>query len=462
MPLRVFPVDPSGSPHFADDFGYVRPGSSHAHQGIDIFAAKGTAVHAPDDGALRFAIDPLGGQVFYLAAPDGVVYYAAHLSAYEGGAPRDVLAGDVVGYVGTSGNAQGTSPHLHFERHPGGGAATDPFAELAALAPPGAATGPSHGGAVAMPALSLAAKGLVQAYTAANPGVAVPADGLELAFAWSLLEGAWTAYFRGSNNYGSIHATKGFRAAHAAQKGYGELAFLDTHSGAPGTGPHGEYIARMRIYPSLVEGARDFLANVGRMTDLGTVKTADAFAEDLYVGGYYGGRHPVSASEPPRTPSAQRSQARSDGTLNASDNANIGEGAQAVSSRLGDATKALADAQAEQGDPAAIAFGPFAPLAERLTPSPLYAPHTLDHARALLGPAADVAPAGAITLAQAMAAPGGDGVWLYGPGFAPTPGPPPPKPPAPFVAASSPLVRASLGAAGGAALAVLGGILLRR
>jgi hypothetical protein len=134
MPLRVFPVAAEGGPHFSDDFGYTKPGSSHAHQGIDIFASQGAPVVAPDDGALKLTTDPVGGQVFYVTGSDGVVYYGAHLSAYEGSS-RTVAAGDVVGYVGTSGNASGTSPHLHFEMHPGGGPAVDPFGSLSALTP---------------------------------------------------------------------------------------------------------------------------------------------------------------------------------------------------------------------------------------------------------------------------------------------------------------------------------------
>lgn len=133
--IRVFPVSSSGAPHYGDDFGYVRPGASRGHGGIDIFAAEGTPILAVDDGSVEFREDPIGGHAFYLHAADGVVYYGAHLSAYEGQG-RAVRAGDVVGYVGQTGNARGTSPHLHFEAHPAGGAGVDPFAELAALLPP--------------------------------------------------------------------------------------------------------------------------------------------------------------------------------------------------------------------------------------------------------------------------------------------------------------------------------------
>jgi murein DD-endopeptidase MepM/ murein hydrolase activator NlpD len=133
--IRVFPVAAEGQPKFTDDFGVVRP-AGRRHQGNDIFAAEGTPVVAVDDGALRFAEDPVGGHAFYLAARDGTVYYGAHLSAYEGTSPRRAAAGEVLGYVGRTGNAASTAPHLHFEVHPSGGVAVDPYRLLAGLTPP--------------------------------------------------------------------------------------------------------------------------------------------------------------------------------------------------------------------------------------------------------------------------------------------------------------------------------------
>lgn len=132
--IRVFPVAAEGSPHFTDDFFVMRAGKRHG--GIDIFADKGTPIVAVDDGALEFREDPLGGHAFYLHAPDGAVYYGAHLDAYEGQSPRNVVAGEVLGYVGQTGNAATTSPHLHFELHPSGGIAVDPFGQLSGLTPP--------------------------------------------------------------------------------------------------------------------------------------------------------------------------------------------------------------------------------------------------------------------------------------------------------------------------------------
>jgi murein DD-endopeptidase MepM/ murein hydrolase activator NlpD len=152
MALRVFPVDRSGRPTFTDDFGAPRTG--HEHQGTDIFAAAGTPVLAVNDGNARAELDPKGGQVIYLRTPAGHYYYA-HLSAYEGTFPRAVRAGDVMGRVGTTGNAAGTSPHLHFEIHEGG-VTLNPFPELTAArllssTPPLSDSPPWGGGGNAAP-----------------------------------------------------------------------------------------------------------------------------------------------------------------------------------------------------------------------------------------------------------------------------------------------------------------------
>jgi murein DD-endopeptidase MepM/ murein hydrolase activator NlpD len=129
MPLRVFPVATPPGASYSDDFSAPRSGG-RSHQGNDLFAADGTPVLAPDDGNLRFAEDPIGGHSFYLKADDGTTYYGTHLSGYEGVGPRRAQAGEVVAYVGHGGNAEGTASHLHFEVHPNGGPAVDPFSLL--------------------------------------------------------------------------------------------------------------------------------------------------------------------------------------------------------------------------------------------------------------------------------------------------------------------------------------------
>ncbi len=67
----------------------------------------------------------IGGNAVQLRGDDGNRYYLSHLDSY--GAAGKVAAGDVVGYVGNSGNAITTPPHLHFEVHPNGGQAVNPF-----------------------------------------------------------------------------------------------------------------------------------------------------------------------------------------------------------------------------------------------------------------------------------------------------------------------------------------------
>ena len=134
--IRVFPVAAEGNPSYSDDFGVPSKTGPGKHQGIDIFAAEGTPVLAVDDGAVRFAEEGTGGNAVYLRAPDGTVYYGAHLSSFEGEA-RQVVAGEILGYVGHTGNAAGTSSHLHFEVHPNGGPnVVDPFRLLQTVTPP--------------------------------------------------------------------------------------------------------------------------------------------------------------------------------------------------------------------------------------------------------------------------------------------------------------------------------------
>ena len=116
----VFPV--YGTASFGDSFGGPRadvPGGWH--HGEDIFAAAGTPLLAVADGTLHtIGFTKIGGYRLWLRDTQGNEFYYAHLSAYsplavEG---RSVQAGDVVGFVGDTGDADGGSPHLHFEIHP--------------------------------------------------------------------------------------------------------------------------------------------------------------------------------------------------------------------------------------------------------------------------------------------------------------------------------------------------------
>ena len=121
------PVD--GFVVFSDNFHEARTGGV-LHQGIDMPAATDTPVVALVDGVMRHDVGGAGGNGAWLAGTDDVSYYYAHFSRYEG-EERSVAAGDVIGYVGSTGDA--TGPHLHFEMHPAGGAAVDPYALLLAL-----------------------------------------------------------------------------------------------------------------------------------------------------------------------------------------------------------------------------------------------------------------------------------------------------------------------------------------
>jgi len=112
--LQVCPV--KGSGNFSDDFGAPRyAGGFHLHQGNDIFAAPGTPVVAPFDGVAVRTPNLLGGNAVEVIGRFGYVYNA-HLDSY--GNLGSVTAGEVIGYVGNSGDAQGGAYHDHFEWHP--------------------------------------------------------------------------------------------------------------------------------------------------------------------------------------------------------------------------------------------------------------------------------------------------------------------------------------------------------
>jgi murein DD-endopeptidase MepM/ murein hydrolase activator NlpD len=114
---------------FVNDFAYVRPDGGR-HEGVDLFAPKGTPIYAPVSGTIERYPNPSGGEAVRLYGKDGNRYYFAHLDRYgEGGT---VSRGAVIGYVGNTGDARMTSPHLHFEIRPGGGDAVSPYPPLVA------------------------------------------------------------------------------------------------------------------------------------------------------------------------------------------------------------------------------------------------------------------------------------------------------------------------------------------
>ncbi len=133
----VFPI--AGATSFSDDWLYPRPGGRY-HQGIDLFAARGTPIVAIADGTLsRVGWNTLGGWRLWLRDTNGTEYYYAHFDSFAPAA-RDgagVSKGTVLGYNGDSGSARGTSPHLHLQIHPGGGGPVRPWPYVTSWPRPG-------------------------------------------------------------------------------------------------------------------------------------------------------------------------------------------------------------------------------------------------------------------------------------------------------------------------------------
>jgi murein DD-endopeptidase MepM/ murein hydrolase activator NlpD len=113
----MVPVDGVRVAAVPDNFSAGRGG--RAHNAHDIMAPRGTPVLAADDGrVIRLANNALGGLTIYATDPDErLVYYYAHLDGYEAGlkAGARIRKGDVIGFVGSTGNASPSAPHLHFQ-----------------------------------------------------------------------------------------------------------------------------------------------------------------------------------------------------------------------------------------------------------------------------------------------------------------------------------------------------------
>lgn len=100
-----------GRAEFRDDYGYRKP-SGRIHRGVDLYAPLGTPVVAPRPGRIERSEGSMAGKEVTLHT-DGRRYVFAHLSRF--GEDGQVEAGEEIGYVGTTGNAEGATPHLHFE-----------------------------------------------------------------------------------------------------------------------------------------------------------------------------------------------------------------------------------------------------------------------------------------------------------------------------------------------------------
>jgi len=123
-------VCPVAGPHaFADTWGAARSGG-RSHEGVDMMAGRGVPLVAVESGYAQFKSTRLGGNSVWVNGNSGTRYFYAHLSAWEGSS-RNVSQGEVIGYVGATGNT--SANHLHFEVHPGGGRAVNPYPYVRAV-----------------------------------------------------------------------------------------------------------------------------------------------------------------------------------------------------------------------------------------------------------------------------------------------------------------------------------------
>jgi len=126
--LSTFPLP--ATCRFWDTWGAARSGGRR-HEGVDIFAPSGTPIYAVRTGRISKQQitfkGSLAGNALWLTTANGTYYFYAHLKAFANGIRpgSSVKAGDLIGYVGMTGNAP--VPHLHFEVHPGGGPPVDPY-----------------------------------------------------------------------------------------------------------------------------------------------------------------------------------------------------------------------------------------------------------------------------------------------------------------------------------------------
>ncbi len=124
--VAPFPV--AGKSNFTHDWGFPRyTPTPHLHEGTDVFADFGTPVVTSEPGkVISKGAAGAGGISVWARGDSGMAYYYAHLESWaqDLAVGQRVEKGQVIGFVGDSGNAEGGSPHLHFELHPGGGPGT--------------------------------------------------------------------------------------------------------------------------------------------------------------------------------------------------------------------------------------------------------------------------------------------------------------------------------------------------
>ncbi len=125
----------AGEVDFTNDWGYPRSGG-RTHKGTDMFARAGTPLVAVESGEIDRVTNAdvgLGGITIWLKGDSGTRYYYAHNSLNAASVGQRVQGGQVIAYVGNTGNAASTPPHVHFEVHPGGGSAVNPYAVVSSL-----------------------------------------------------------------------------------------------------------------------------------------------------------------------------------------------------------------------------------------------------------------------------------------------------------------------------------------
>lgn len=136
---EILPVPVDGVPvqRLADSWGDARDGGRRAHEGIDIFAPRHTPVRSTTEGVVELkGTRGLGGRVVHITGPGGYRHYYAHLEDWGPQETGDwVVQGEVIGYVGNSGNAAGGPTHLHYGIYAPTGQAINPYPLLRPPAP---------------------------------------------------------------------------------------------------------------------------------------------------------------------------------------------------------------------------------------------------------------------------------------------------------------------------------------
>ncbi len=126
-----FPVEAASQRDIGSSFGAPRDGGAREHHGVDIFAQRGTPVRAVIDGHVRTGTSGIGGNHVWLSGGmlglGSARYYYAHLDSFAIESGGTVKKGELLGYVGNTGNASTTPPHLHFGIYSSGPVDPAPF-----------------------------------------------------------------------------------------------------------------------------------------------------------------------------------------------------------------------------------------------------------------------------------------------------------------------------------------------